>query len=116
MISFWEIKTLSRILHVETVPSVAGYVGVPVVRVNLDEFLHGAGLHGDLSHQLLGRQVAAGVTNHSGSQHLGQVGDGHLGLFTLRYLQGGKCDWSQPWSSLTFCRWSMKKAKVSLLG
>ena len=77
---------LVKILHVETVPCVGGNVCVPVVRVYLDEFLHGAGLHGDLSHQLLGRQVTAGVTDHSGSQHLGQVGDGHLGLLTLRHL------------------------------
>ena len=87
---FWgNKKKVVKILHVETVPCVAGNVGVPVVGVNLDEFLHGAGLHGDLSHQLLGRQVTAGVTNHGGSQHLRQVGDVHLGLLTLRHLEGG---------------------------
>ena len=89
-ISIRGIKMLVKILHVETVPCVAGYVGVPVVRVDLYEFLHGAGLHGDLSHQLLGRQVTAGVADHGGPQHLRQVGGGHLGLFTLGHLQGGR--------------------------
>ena len=94
-------STLVEILHVETVPCVGGNVGVPVVGVNLDEFLHGACLHGYLSHQLLGRKVTAGVAHHSGAQHLGQVGGGHLGLFTLSHLGGEEgdivnCEFDQP--------------------
>ena len=74
-------------LRVETVPCVSGDVGVPVVGVDLDELLQGAGLHGDLSHQLLGLEVLAGVSHNCGSQHLGEVGHWHLGFLALRHLE-----------------------------